>query len=272
MTEIAPELIRQLLADSGSGLPAMEDIDYAGEFLPDIDYLAQLRAIRDLLDRHAEEERLATHRIQSINSTEPMRQQFVDEAVAEMHASVYQDAAHSMAAVGMLAPLVETIFRIAFLNIGARYDSLPAWTSPHGRLQRPGKTRWDCSLVFKDGKWVNGILEGVRELCDALELTTALPSEFWLRFDALVAYRNKMFHHGFEWPEKVREEFWTRVETSGFFTVATTNDRPWIVYMTAAFRRELLVDIERILSAIGALAKAHPAPPDARCAPPHPVS
>lgn len=264
MTEISPELLAQLLADSGSGLPDIEDIDYAGDFLPDIDYLAQVRAIRDLLDRHAEEERLATDRIQSIRSTEPMRQQFVDEAVAEMHESVYQDAAHSMAAVGMLAPLVETIFRTAFLNIGARYDSLPGWTSPHARLQLPGKTRWDCGRVFRDGEWRNGIVEGVRELSDALDLTPALPPAFWSRFEALIAYRNKMFHHGFEWPEKIREQFWGRMETSGFFSVATTNDRPWIVYMTAAFSRQLLVDIEQILSRIGALAKAHPAPPDAR--------
>jgi hypothetical protein len=70
-----------------------------------------------------------------------------------------------------------------------------------------------------------------------------------------------MFHHGFEWPEKVREQFWARVEASGFFSVATTNGRPWIVYMTGAFSTELLADIERILSVIGALAKTHPSPP-----------
>jgi hypothetical protein len=168
MTEIPPELLRQLLEESGSGLPEMEDIDYAGEFLPEIDYPAQLRAIRELLDRHAEEERMVTDRIQRISSTEPMRQQFVDEAVAEMHASVYQDAAHSMAAVGMLAPLVETIFRTAFLNIGARYELLPGWTSQHVRLQRPGKTRWDCGLVLRNDNSVNGIVEGVRELSDLM--------------------------------------------------------------------------------------------------------
>lgn len=188
------------------------------------------------------------------------------EGVAEMHASVYQDAAHSMAAVGMLAPLVETIFRTAFLNIGVRYDSLPGWTSRHARLQRPGKKRWDCGLVLRNDKWVNGIVEGVRELSDALELTPALPSDFWLRFEALIAYRNKMFHHGFEWPEKVRDQFWTQLEASGFFSVATTDGRPWIVYMTTAFSRELVADIERVLSVIGGLAKAHPAPLDNLCA------
>jgi hypothetical protein len=266
MTEIPPELLRQLLEESGTGLPDMEDIDYAGDFLPEIDYPAQLRAIRDLLDHHAAEERIVTDRIQRISTTKPMRQQFVDEAVAEMHASVYQDAAHSMAAVGMLAPLTETIFRTAFLNIGARYDSLPGWTSKHPRLQRPGKTRWDCGLVLRNDKWVNGIVEGVRELSDALELTQALPPDFWLRFEALIAYRNKMFHHGFEWPEKVRDKFWSQVEVSRFFTAATTGGRPWIVYMSAAFTREVLVDIERVLTVIGALAKAHPAPPDAPCA------
>jgi hypothetical protein len=272
MTEIPPELLRQSLKESGAGIPDMEDIDYAGEFLTEIDYPAQLRAIRDLLDRHAEEERLVTERIQRISATEPMRQQFVDEAVAEMHASVYQDAAHSMAAVGMLAPLIETIFRTAFLNIGVRYDSQPRWTSTHVRLQRPGKTRWDCGSVLQNEKWVNGLVEGVRELSDALELTSALPPGFWPRFEALIAYRNKMFHHGFEWADKVRDQFWTKVEASGFFSAATTDGRPWIVYMTAAFTRDLLGDIERILSVIGALAKAHPPPADAPCAPHRPLS
>ena len=34
--------------------------------------------------------------------------------VDHLHQSVFQDAAHSMAAVGMLAPFVESLFKQAF--------------------------------------------------------------------------------------------------------------------------------------------------------------
>lgn len=260
MTQIPPELLKKLLQDSTADSPELEDIDFAGLFLPEIDYASQLRAIRDLLDHHAQEERLASERIRRIAATEPMRQQFVDDLADELHASVYQDAAHSMAAVGMLAPLIETIFRTAFVNIGELYDSTPSWVSIHARLKGNGKKRWDCGLVLRDGSWDRGIVEGIRELSDAVDLTSRLPAEFWLRLEALIAYRNNMFHYGFEWPVRFRERFWKQVERSGYFSVATTDGRPWVVYMSAAFIKELLLDVERILSAIGALARAHPVP------------
>lgn len=41
----------------------------------------------------------------------------VDEWVDLLHASTYQSAANSMAAVGMLAPLIESLFYQAFQGI-----------------------------------------------------------------------------------------------------------------------------------------------------------
>jgi hypothetical protein len=61
----------------------------------------------------------------------------VEEWSDRMHRSAYLGAAHSMAAVGMLAPLLETLFHQSFKRIGAQFflTSLPA----------TGHLRWAAS-------------------------------------------------------------------------------------------------------------------------------
>jgi hypothetical protein len=41
--------------------------------------------------------------------------------VDQIHRSAYQEAAHSMSAIGMLAPFVETVFYQYFRGIGNRF-------------------------------------------------------------------------------------------------------------------------------------------------------
>lgn len=49
----------------------------------------------------------------------------VDQWVSVLHDSVYQRAAHSMAAVGMLAPLVESMFDEAFHTTRSAHQVVP---------------------------------------------------------------------------------------------------------------------------------------------------
>src|SRR5271166_6841873 len=100
----------------------MDNRDAASLLLPDLDDHAQLIAIRNVLSRN----RMANKELQDeINRIEEYARQTsgfrneraVDEWIERLHGSVYQDAANSMAAVGMLAPLVESIFTQAFQSV-----------------------------------------------------------------------------------------------------------------------------------------------------------
>lgn len=130
----------------------LSDRDYACVLLPDLDYEAQFDAIKDLLQRHMQADQLLSKEITEIEAharklSGIRNQQAVNEWVDRMHASVYQDAAHSMAAVGMLAPLVESIFHQAFLGIRVYYVSQSMHLPSHPRWQEAEKDEWDCHFV-----------------------------------------------------------------------------------------------------------------------------
>ena len=99
--------------------------------LEEFNHCAQLVAIRGLLYRQERADRELSDRINEADAVaRQTRGRADDHAVdvwvelAEM--SCYQDAAHSMAAVGMIAPLIESAFRAAFRSIG---NELPRRTS-----------------------------------------------------------------------------------------------------------------------------------------------
>ena len=82
---------------------------------------AQLVAISDLLKRQERADQELSHRIKEADQVATQTRGDNDRAVdawvelAEM--SCYQDAAHSMAAVGMIAPFMESFFRAYFRSI-----------------------------------------------------------------------------------------------------------------------------------------------------------
>lgn len=93
----------------------MDSRDFACVILPDLDYDAQLIAIRHLFRVHENVDQDIDREIKEIEefakTTKGRRNEHaVDEWVDRLHSSVYQSAAHSMSAVGMLAPLMESIF------------------------------------------------------------------------------------------------------------------------------------------------------------------
>src|SRR5260370_21827026 len=156
----APEQVEQEL----SGLEPQELLYALGV---DFDIDAQLAAIHGLLRRNregaaeiAEEIKSAEDRARHLRGV--LNDWAVDDWVDRVHHSAYQEAAHSMAAVGMLAPFVETVLHQCFLGIGNRLYPIASEKKSHDRWKAAHALEWDCHYyISKRGadknlpKWIH---------------------------------------------------------------------------------------------------------------------
>ena len=148
----------------------------------------------------------------------------VEEQIELFFRSVYENAARSMAAVGMLAPLVESLFE--------RLADILNKTTPY---------RKDT---------VDSILILVKE-----EEVTSMPDDLESTLRALFEYRNKMFHHGLEWPPCERQKFERRISDAewpaSWFHQARDANGPWIFYLSPEFISHCLDTIETVMDGVG---------------------
>mgnify|MGYP006283963695 FL=1 len=239
----------------------MDDRDAACLVLPDLDYEAQLATIRLVLRRHQEADDQLSREIDELaalaDRTAGLRSDYVaSQWVDRLHSTIYQDAAHSMAALGMLAPLIESVFHQAFCGIRKQFFASTVSVSAHPRWAQPAEDQWDCHFVWRSGRRRNSLVEGIAQLADAVDLTPHLPRDCGLVLQAMFEYRNKMFHHGFEWPIDERHRFAKRIDESGWpsdwFARATSGDAPWVFYMTAPFIGRCVELVEGVIEGIGA--------------------
>ena len=205
--------------------PQFEDIHFP---LEEFNYDAQLVAIHGLLHRQERADQELSDKIKEADKvarrTKGRDNEYaVDVWVELAEMSCYQDAAHSMAAVGMIAPLVESAFRAAFRSIG---NELP------------------------QGNLVKNIVKRV----DEVGMKEYLPPDFEPTLSALFTYRNKMFHGGFEWPSEELKEFERLLGEKrwppDWFSRATSDDEPWIFYMTSSFIDHCLENAEQVIRGI----------------------
>ena len=122
----------------------LEARDYLWCLELDFNIEAQLAAIRALLRQHLDANRTFNEEIARLEEHARTLTGIGNEWAAEewndrVHHSAYLGAAHSMAAVGMLAPLFETLFHGIFRCIGAQFfpTSFPG----------TGHLRWDVRRV-----------------------------------------------------------------------------------------------------------------------------
>jgi len=84
---------------------------------------------------------------------------------------------------------------------------------------------------------------------------------------ALFSYRNKIFHHGLEWPLEERVKFLKTASSKGWtedwFAQSTSIGEPWIIYLSDVFIRICLVIFEESRVAVGAFVR--PDPPSSEC-------
>jgi hypothetical protein len=245
-------LLERLAADAGAGLPEIEPVDEGMMLIPHLDYVAQLTAIRDLLSLHESTEQSAAERIRRLEREAGVlsgvaTQQAVDEWLDRLHGTVYQDAAHSMAAVGTLAPLAESVFEHGLLSLGRMHSD---W-----RLPPPGHPRFSNSWPAAWNPKVNGkkgVVAGIREICDGAGITPYLHHDTFQILSALFAYRNAMFHIGLEWPEAKRTAFHERAEAwPGWFVWSTHGDEPWLAYMTSALIDRVITTLDSAIEGLG---------------------
>ena len=147
-----PEHVAHSSESADFWLAEVSDRDIAlGMLSPD--YEAQLSAIRDLLrsNRQSEDAEVARLReLEEAGRAQPS-QRLAEDRVDRLYEITYQDATHSMAAVGLLAPFVESMFVHVFRHIEreAKKERLPP--NLHERWQHPAKHQWDCPLCIDDG-------------------------------------------------------------------------------------------------------------------------
>ncbi len=194
----------------------------------ELNFDAQLFAIRCLLGRQRQADRELVDEIEEVKaaakrSSGLANERAVDRYVDLAQGSCYQDAAHSMAAVGMIVPFIESEFRQAFSWTGERFPE------GHKATQFVGFAKKTRMQEF---------------MPDDLEPTIL----------ALYAYRNKMFHHGLEWPSNERRKFAQTIKDSAWpqhwFSTETSGSEPWLFYMAPEFIDHCVNVLEKIVDGV----------------------
>jgi hypothetical protein len=256
-----PEWMKGVVA---CGLPEFPARDYVYGLVSDLDIDAQLIAIHGLLQRNREAEQAHEKEIREAKEhaqklTGLWNERAVDEHISLLHASVYQDAVHSMAAVGMLAPFLETVFGRCFRGIGSRWPSGRVPTAAHDRWHSSHTIQWDCHNVIEKGCVRRDLVRGLLQLSDAIGLRPRFRSDIEQTLSALFGYRNKMFHNGFEWPIDERLAFQKRIADDKWpmmwFATATSGGVPWVFYMSNEFIEHCLATADSVLTAFGGFAR-----------------
>ena len=105
-----------------------------------------------------------------------------EERIYLSHVSVYQGAAHSIAARSMLAPLLESAFEDAFL-----------------RTNRP--------IPLPEGQTGGLVVDIMQVACEEGLTVDDLTDYLQPALEAIFENRNKMLHCGFEWPSDEIRKF-----------------------------------------------------------------
>jgi hypothetical protein len=252
--------------DAISDIPEANDRERSLPIMEPADFERQLIAVEGLLRRNKSADALLeTERKEIIDliklSSGSAQERAIDESGDNFYAMVYQGAAHSMAALGMLAPMYESMFFHGFQGIRKRYFGLAVVPPAPRRPIADADLFWDCHNCYdsetreiKEQSLVGGIMQ----LAKAIGLKQHLPDGLHKTIDALFDYRNFMLHNGFEWPKARCKEFNEHIEKRGWhtwFTKATRNDEPWIFYMTDEFIEHCLGLFHKLLDAFGAYSR-----------------
>jgi hypothetical protein len=242
-------------------LAELNDWEAACGILGDLDYEAQYIAIRALLRRQSQADASLEKEMDEIaefakRATGFSNEQAVEEWGVSFHASIFQSAAHSMAAAGMLAPFVESLFVHAYRGIHDQQHLRGALVGSHPRWAMADHRCWDPHFASPDR---GHLVDGIFELAEATGLAPHMPRNLRPTLNALFAYRNKMFHCGFEWPSEQRTRFAARINTErwpeSWFGKAMTGGEPWVFYLSDEFVTHGLATIEAVLKGFGAFVR-----------------
>ena len=231
------------------------------------DLEAQLLAIRGALNRNRQAELAVAAKIKELE--DQLRAYAGSDQRYQMHlegrwenaiyGSVFQDAAYSMAAVGMLAPFVESLFVSIFSGLRKHEQCNSNTSNDDPRIAASQNEFWDPHFVFDRSGRRRDLVDGIAQLARTTGLSEYMPLGYDRMLSALFAYRHKMFHLGFEWPMEERIKFDKRVRSdewpANWFQSSRTDNEPWIFYMSAEFIRHCFSTIDAVLEGVGAYLK-----------------
>lgn len=263
---------QELFTEAALGLGMenmMEDRDYLYRLLHTIDWDSQLLAIRGMLRRNKLASQAVGQEItESREATDaykgPHHDHYVEEHVYLLQQSVYSEAAISMAAIGMIAPMLESVFAEAFRELGAMYvkKGMPPPQHKRWELAAGDHERWNVQVYYaKDGTKKRDIIGGINQLSEAAGLKPFLPAAVWKWIGAMLQYRNSMFHGGFEWSEEQRTSFQNRIDQQGwqeYFDSAKSDHKPWVFYLTVDTIDRMPAVMDEILDGLASFAKSLP--------------
>lgn len=231
-----------------------------GELHVEFDLRSQLIAIRHFLSRNRAAEAEVSAQIQRLADSAKAAsgehaEHLVDLWVDEMHGSVFHDGVNSVAAVGMLAPLVEALFVQMFKHLGKSAHPGP---TAHAREVIAHAELWDPHQFYRRGSRDPNFIEGALQLAEMTGLSSKLPTDTKQVLTALFTYRNAMLHSGLEWPEEARARFERRHGAEwpkAWFSSSRSGGAPWIFYMTPAFVERCLTFVEELMDAFGGMTR-----------------
>lgn len=188
------------------------------------DFESHLVAIRDLLRRNRESDRATAEKIKELakqlrasDGGDSEDERYLGDYYAdESYRTAFQDAAHSMAAVGMLAPLIESLFVSIFGGLRKLSRDKPLISNENPRIAALHDQFWNPRFEIKSQSNRRGIVTGIRQLANAIELSKHLPPDYDKTLAALFHYRHMMFHNGFEWFSEEGTRFRQLIQSSGW--------------------------------------------------------
>ena len=141
----------------------------------------------------------------------------------------------------------------------------------------PEDKRWDYQYASANRNRKD-LIAGIVEMAEVTGLAADLPIDLKSTLTALFAYRNKMFHHGFEWPDDIGKPSRNGSPTKAGQRIgsakATSGGKPWIFYLTDVVVDHCLATVEQIFDGLGpsfaAMTEPHPTGPCAAVLLDHP--
>lgn len=238
-----------------------DDREHGHFLLETIDLDAQLLAIRAMLRRNRNADEQLYQDIKDLDARARQAKgahadHLVDLTVDEMHRSVYQSAATSAAAVGALAPLLESFFVEIFGSYREQYGTQLSTGLAPTRPVTENYDPWNPYFYFGSHGPRPEVGLGIIQLAAATGLAQHLPPDHREVIEALFLYRNKMLHRSFEWPLTERHAFQRVVAEkrwpAAWFSQATSGGEPWVIYMTDEFIDRCITFLDQLLEGAGA--------------------
>lgn len=218
----------------------------------------QLDAIKAVLRNHEAEREGTGYQFEVLDTDPRWEGDFDDRLEARPAAAflqlTFQASAHSMSAVGMLAPFIESLFVAIFDALKTKAEIRP----DHLRQKLKEKNRWNPQVYQGSNGERTDLLKGITQLSEATGLTPYLPPQTGMTLEALIRYRNNMFHNGFEWPDGKIDSFAAEVSKwpEGWFEFAERNGKPWLYYMSPGFCTQCIALTDGIIDGVGRYLKA----------------